>query len=174
MPSQGINTRGTARVPITVHVDLFSREYRIRIQIQINFVEFQAHSFGCDWRHQVSISTHPPYLFTRSNIYISVFIVRPPTVSWGHVIVEALGLHLVTHSTINSTPLDEWSACRRCLHLTTRNTYKRKTRIYKAGFEPVFPTSERPQTHDLDPHHHWDRPVGSLSYTIYALRRNNQ
>jgi len=77
-------------------------------------------------------------------------MVEPPRMGWGHVTVEALRSHSVTHSTVSSTPLDEWSARRRCLHLQTRNTYKRKTPMSPAGFESAFPASERPQTHELD------------------------
>jgi hypothetical protein len=48
------------------------------------------------------------------------------------------------------TPLDEGSARRRDLYLTTRNTHNRQTSIPPAGFEPAIPESERPQTHALD------------------------
>jgi len=54
------------------------------------------------------------------------------------------------HTTFGRTPLDQWSARRRNLHLTTHNTVKRKTSIPPAGFEPVIPASERSQTHALD------------------------
>jgi hypothetical protein len=49
------------------------------------------------------------------------------------------------------TPLDERSARRRDLYLTTYNTRKRlQTSVLQAGFEPVFPEIERPQAHALD------------------------
>jgi hypothetical protein len=48
------------------------------------------------------------------------------------------------------TPLDERSARRRDLYLTTRNKQKRKTSMAPGIFEPTIPSSERPQTHDLD------------------------
>jgi hypothetical protein len=54
------------------------------------------------------------------------------------------------HATLGRIPLDEWSAWRRDLYLTTHNTYKRKTSMSPAGFEPTNPKSERPQTHALD------------------------
>jgi hypothetical protein len=54
------------------------------------------------------------------------------------------------HTTLCRTPLDEWSARRRDLYLTTHNTYKRQTSMLPAGFEPTIPVSERPQTHVLD------------------------
>jgi len=48
------------------------------------------------------------------------------------------------------TPLDEWSAHRRDLYLTTHNTHKRQTSIPPVGFKPTIPVSERPQNHSLD------------------------
>jgi hypothetical protein len=61
------------------------------------------------------------------------------------------------HTTFGTTPLNEWSAWRRDLYLTTHNTYKRQTSTPPAGFEPANPASERPQTHTLRQRGHWDR-----------------
>ena len=57
--------------------------------------------------------------------------------------------HTHTH-TLGRVPLDEWSARRRDLYLTTYNTRKRQKSMPAAGFEPAIPASERPQTHALD------------------------
>jgi hypothetical protein len=54
------------------------------------------------------------------------------------------------HTTFGRTLLDEWSARRRDLYLTTHDTHKRQTSKHPAGFEPTIPASERPQTHALD------------------------
>jgi len=54
------------------------------------------------------------------------------------------------HTTLGNTPLDEWSARRRELYLTTHNNRERQTSIPPAGFETAIPASERPQTHALD------------------------
>jgi len=51
---------------------------------------------------------------------------------------------LGSSSTLGRTPLDEWSANRRDLCLTTHNIHKRQTSMTPAGFEPIIPTSERP------------------------------
>jgi hypothetical protein len=51
------------------------------------------------------------------------------------------------HTTLGRTPLDEWSARRRDLYLTTHNTHNRQTAMLQAGFEPAIPASERRQTH---------------------------
>ena len=46
--------------------------------------------------------------------------------------------------------LDEWSARRRILYLTTHNTPNRQTSMAPAGFEPTIPASERLRTDALD------------------------
>ena len=53
-------------------------------------------------------------------------------------------------TTVGTTPLDEWSACRRDLYLTTHNTHNRKTSMPPVGFEPTISAGERPQTYALD------------------------
>jgi hypothetical protein len=54
------------------------------------------------------------------------------------------------HTTLGRTPLDEWSARRRDLYLTTYKNHKRQTSMPPTGFEPASPANERPQTHALD------------------------
>jgi hypothetical protein len=49
--------------------------------------------------------------------------------------------HSVTHTTLRRTPLDEVSAHRRDLYLTTHNTHKRETSTPPAWFEPAIPAS---------------------------------
>ena len=58
--------------------------------------------------------------------------------------------HTQRRNTVGMTPLDEWSARRRDLHLTTHNTHNRQTDMPPVGFEPTISASERPQTHVLD------------------------
>jgi hypothetical protein len=54
------------------------------------------------------------------------------------------------HTTLARTPLDEGSARRRDLYLTTHNTHNRQTSMPTAGFQPTILKSERPQTNALD------------------------
>jgi hypothetical protein len=59
--------------------------------------------------------------------------------------------HIHTHTPfLGRAALDEGSACRRDLYLTTHTIHKRQESIPQAGFEGTFPTSEGPQTHVLD------------------------
>jgi hypothetical protein len=64
-------------------------------------------------------------------------------------IILALEITLI-YITVGRTPLDEWSARRRDLYLTTHNNQNRQTSMFLAGFEPTVPASEWPQTHALD------------------------
>jgi hypothetical protein len=54
------------------------------------------------------------------------------------------------HSTIGRTPLDEWSARRRNLYLTTHNIHKRQTSMPPVGSEPTISAGRRPQTNVLE------------------------
>ena len=57
--------------------------------------------------------------------------------------------HTHTH-TLDRTSLDEVSACRRDLYVTTNNNHKIQTAMPLAGFEPTIPARERPHTNALD------------------------
>jgi hypothetical protein len=61
-------------------------------------------------------------------------------------------LHVISlrHTTLGSTSIEEGSASRRDLYLTTYNTHKRQTSIPPVEFEPAPPARERPQTYALD------------------------
>ena len=58
--------------------------------------------------------------------------------------------HTQRRTTVGRTPLDEWSAPRRDLYLTTHNTHNKQTSMPIAGFEPTISADERPQTYALD------------------------
>jgi hypothetical protein len=61
---------------------------------------------------------------------------------WGFAITRR-------HATLSRTPLDGWSARRRCLYLTT-NTIHKKASMLQTGFEPAILASERQHTHGWD------------------------
>ena len=54
------------------------------------------------------------------------------------------------HITVDRTPLDEGSALRRDLYLTTRNTHKIQISMLPAGFKPNIPANDKPQSLVLD------------------------
>ena len=58
--------------------------------------------------------------------------------------------HTQRRATVGRTPLDEWSARRRDLYLTTHNTHNRQTSMPPVEFEPTISAGERPKTYALD------------------------
>ena len=58
--------------------------------------------------------------------------------------------HTQRRSTVGRTPLDEWSARRRDLYLTTYNTHNRQISMPPMGCEPTISAGEGPQTCVLD------------------------
>ena len=53
------------------------------------------------------------------------------------------------HTTLGRNPLDEWSARRRDLYLTTHSTHKKQISMSPARFEPAIAARKRPRTHAL-------------------------
>jgi len=58
--------------------------------------------------------------------------------------------HTQRRTTVGRTPLDEWSARRRDLYLTTHDTHNRQISMLSVGFEPTISAGERLQTYALD------------------------
>ena len=58
--------------------------------------------------------------------------------------------HTQRRITVGRTPLDDRSARRRDLYLTTHNTHNRQTSMPSVGFETKISAGERPQTYALD------------------------
>ena len=52
--------------------------------------------------------------------------------------------HTQRRSTVGRTPLDEWSARRTDLYLTTHDTHNRQISMPPVGFEPTISAGERP------------------------------
>jgi hypothetical protein len=68
----------------------------------------------------------------------------------GRLIFRGFMITHFRHTTLGRTPLDEGSARRKDLYLTTHRSHGRQTSMTPAGLEPTIPVSERPQTHALD------------------------
>jgi hypothetical protein len=76
-----------------------------------------------------------------SYIYIYIYI-------YIHIYIEHLFLMFLDHtqrrSTVSRTPLDEGSARRRDLYLTTHDTHNRQIPMPPVGFEPTISAGKRP------------------------------
>ena len=107
-------------------------------------------TFGFQF-YQRQINRFSGHLINRF-VYYSLFIFSPngATVPSGPGSLCDPGFTITFRLTLGRTPLDEWSARRRKLYLTTYNTHKRQTSMPPAGLEPAIPACERPQTHTLD------------------------
>jgi len=66
--------------------------------------------------------------------------------------------HTQRHTTVGRTPLDEWSARRIDLYLTTNNTHNIQASMLPVGFELTISAGERPQTHT------WARAATGTGY----------
>ena len=71
-----------------------------------------------------------------------------PPLGQGRLIHEDSRSH-TRRTTVGRTPLDEWSARRRDLYLTTHNPHNRQTSMPPVEFEPAIATGKRPQNYAL-------------------------
>jgi len=104
--------------------------------------------------HQNSIvkQTGDNYNYESNQQYATLFFLLwrcDPTRVMASSFLRFLG-HTQRRTTACRTPLDEWSARRRDLYLTTHNTHNRQTSMPPVGFEPTISAGERPQTYALD------------------------
>ena len=108
------------------------------------------------WAMSTSRHFTPKNHITKSCIFIqylflSVFGATAPPPQWAKVSSLMRFLDQTQRRiTVGRTPLDEWSARRRDLYLTTHNTHNRQTSMPPVGFEPTISAGERPQTYALD------------------------
>jgi len=75
--------------------------------------------------------------------------------------------HTQRRTTVGRTSLDEWSARRRDLYLTTHDTHNRQTSMPPVVFELTISAGERPQTYALD-------RAGTETGNIFSLASRNQ
>jgi len=75
-------------------------------------------------------------------------------------------------TTVGRTSLDEWSARRRDLYLTTHNIYNTRTSMPLVGFKPTISAGERPQTYALDRVATGTGTVGSVQQTNCSSSTN--
>ena len=77
--------------------------------------------------------------------------------------------HTKRRSTVGRTPLDEWSARRRDLSLTTHDTHNRQISMPPVGFEPTISAGERSAAARLL--RSWVRiPLGAWIFVCWECR----
>jgi len=74
--------------------------------------------------------------------FTSFSVALRPNAGHGLLILEVSRSHTTT-PTVGRTPLDEWSARRRDLYLTTHNIHNRQTSMPPVGFEPTISAGQR-------------------------------
>ena len=93
------------------------------------------------------------------------FLARQPPVGQGLLITRFLD-HAQRRTTVGRTPLDEWSARRRDLYLTTHNT-QQQTDIHAPGGIRTHNLSRRAAADlRLGQRGHWDRQVANIKVKI--------
>ena len=95
-----------------------------------------------------SVSMSTSFIACDDSLFVSLFLAQQP--QWVRDSSFARFLdHTQRRTTVCRTPLDECSARRRNLYLTTHNTHNRQTSMPPVGFEPTISSGERPQTYGL-------------------------
>ena len=89
------------------------------------------------------------YLSLQFNVLITIFLTWRNSPQWAKASSLSRMITL-RHTTLDRTAVDEWSARRRDLYMTTHNSYNRQTSMPTAGLEPTVQASERLQTNALD------------------------
>ena len=108
-----------------------------------------------------SSSSSPSLYLSFSRVFpirdvINPFFVTHIQISYNESSWPQFTSHITFHNCqgisdlIGRVPLDEWSARRRYIHLTTHNIHNRQTSMAPAGFEPTISAGERPHTYALD------------------------
>jgi hypothetical protein len=80
------------------------------------------------------------------------------------LIMESSRSHL-GHNTLGGTPLDEWSARRRDLYVTTHNTHKRQTSMTPEEIRTRNPTKPAAADPRLRQRDHWELSSGNTCYS---------
>jgi hypothetical protein len=116
-----------------------------------------------------SVNSSPGYwLYTHNGFFALIWwphcFVRSPSLSYllAHSrcrgVVFALD-HTQAHTTLGRTPLDERSARRKYLYLTTQTLYKTKKIHAPGGIRTRNPSKRAAADPRLRPRGHWDRPL---------------
>ena len=83
-------------------------------------------------------------------IFVCLFLARQAPLGHRASPLTSFLDHTQRRTTVGRNPMDEWSARRRDLYLTTHNTHNRQTFMPPVRFKPTISAGERPQTYALD------------------------
>jgi len=89
-------------------------------------------------------------IFTNFGTYTFLFSFEQQSPVSQGLLIHGFLDHTQRRTTVGRTPLDERSARRRDLYLTTHITHNRQISMSPAGFEPTILAGERQQTYALD------------------------
>jgi len=78
--------------------------------------------------------------------------------------------HTQRRTTVGRTPLDEWSARRRDLYLTTHNTHNRQISMAPGGIRTHNLSRRAAADLRLRPHGYWDRQDATMYSLLYFCK----
>ena len=130
------------------------RDFLITLYILLHVSTFPCHLQGVLYFCFSKLHKFLKFKLLKSQFHIIIIIIifcgaatqreSWPPHSWGFLD------HTQRRTTVGRTPLDEWSARRRDLYLTTHNTHNRQTSMPPVGVEPTISPGKRPKTYALD------------------------
>jgi len=100
----------------------------------------------CNWQ---LLSCSQNLLKVCSFVCLFVSVATASPLDQGLLIHDVSRSHAMTHN-CRGIPLDDWSARRRDLYLTTHNTHSIQASMPPVGSEPTISTGEQSQTYALD------------------------
>ena len=104
----------------------------------------------------ITISEKKKYIYREKVLFVCLFVCfwrNSPQWARASSFTRFLD-HTQRHTSVGRTPLDEWSARRRDLYLTTHDTHSRQTSMPPVGFEPTISAGAELCRR---PRGHWDR-----------------
>jgi hypothetical protein len=147
-PGPEVETGGNSEVLNVLLEKILIRDMKYRNPSTVNIAAICNISLCNLWRYECFRGTCLSMLSV--GYFFLLWHKRPPHPSGPRPLHYRGFLITLRHNTLGRTPLDERSLRRTDLYLTTHNIHKRQTSMLPAGFEPIIPANERPQTHTLD------------------------
>ena len=105
-------------------------------------------------------------------LFVCLFDFGATVLQWAIASPFTRSLDHTWHTTVGRTPLDEWSAPRRDIYLTTPNTHNRQTAMSPGGIRTHNPSKRAAAELRLRPRGRWDRrdvSVAVIKYSSFTL-----